>query len=501
MTASLRSSQTATTDPVQDHDPEAPEKAIGSPIESDISASEKSLSPWEITLEESEDPKNMATWYKWVIVLIVSSGAMCVTSASSMAAFVEAGIMEEFGISSTVAILPISLFLMGLGTGPLLVGPLSEVHGRNPVYLGSFAGFFIFSWPVAFAPNAAVLIFFRFITGLCGAAFLSVAGGTVSDLFSPANLGSPMSVYSMAPFLGPVIGPLAAGFINQNLDWRWTFYVIIIWVFVVLVALLFVRETYVPVLERKKAVRLRKETGDERYYSLLEKENPSLLRLTIISCYRPFQVLLYDRMVLLLDIWTALTLGILYLAFQAFPIIFGLHGFSEEFIGLSFLGIGVGMILASLSQPYWNRLTLKEIQKHGSVRPESRLIMGQVGGILIPIGLFWIAFTTYRSVHWIVPIIGSIPFGMGICYTFTSVFTYLISAYRPIAASVLASNSFIRSCFACAFPLFTSAMYETLGTVGATALVAGLAAVFAPLPFIFYKIGPRLRAKSKFAAH
>ncbi|KAF9777403.1 MFS general substrate transporter [Thelephora terrestris] len=472
MTASLRSSQTATTDPVQDHDPEAPEKAIGSPIESDISA-------------KSEDPKNMATWYKWVIVLIVSSGAMCVTSASSMAAFVEAGIMEEFGISSTVAILPISLFLMGLGTGPLLVGPLSEVHGRNPVYLGSFAGFFIFSWPVAFAPNAAVLIFFRFITGLCGAAFLSVAGGTVSDLFSPANLGSPMSVYSMAPFLGPVIGPLAAGFINQV-----DLYVIIIWVFVVLVALLFVRETYVPVLERKKAVRLRKETGDERYYSLLEKENPSLLRLTIISCYRPFQVLLYDRMVLLLDIWTALTLGILYLAFQAFPIIFGLHGFSEEFIGLSFLGIGVGMILASLSQPYWN-----------SVRPESRLIMGQVGGILIPIGLFWIAFTTYRSVHWIVPIIGSIPFGMGICYTFTSVFTYLISAYRPIAASVLASNSFIRSCFACAFPLFTSAMYETLGTVGATALVAGLAAVFAPLPFIFYKIGPRLRAKSKFAAH
>lgn len=37
--------------------------------------------------------------------------------------------MEEFGVSRTVAILPISLFLMGLGTGPLLVGPLSEVHG------------------------------------------------------------------------------------------------------------------------------------------------------------------------------------------------------------------------------------------------------------------------------------------------------------------------------------------------------------------------------------
>jgi hypothetical protein len=43
------------------------------------------------------------------------------------------------------------------------------------------------------------------------------------------------------------------------------------------------------------------------------------------------------------------------------------------------------------------RLALKESQKYGSIRPEFRLLMGQVGGILIPIGLFWIAFTTYTS--------------------------------------------------------------------------------------------------------
>ena len=108
--------------------------------------------------------------------------------------------------------------------------------------------------------------------------------------------------------------------------------------------------------------------------------------------------------------------------------------------------------------------------------------MGQVGGVLLPVGLFWIAFTTYRSVHWIVPIIGSIPVGMGICFAFSSTFTYLVTAYRPISASVLASNSFFRSCFGCVFPLFASALYNRLGTVGATALLAGLATLFAPLP-------------------
>ena len=157
------------------------------------------------------------------------------------------------------------------------------------------------------------------------------------------------------------------------------------------------------------------------------------------------------------------------------------------------------MAFVGLSQPFWNRyqicrpvhtveltgshrLTLKEIQKHGTIRPEFRLIMGQVGGVLIPVGLFGIAFTTYRSVHWVAPIIASIPFGMGVCYAFSSTFTYLVTAYPPIAASVLASNSFFRSCFGSAFPLFTSAMYKKLGTVGATALVAGLATLFAPLP-------------------
>lgn len=108
--------------------------------------------------------------------------------------------------------------------------------------------------------------------------------------------------------------------------------------------------------------------------------------------------------------------------------------------------------------------------------------MGQVGGILVPLGLYWLAFTTYSSVHWIVPIIASIPFGAGIYFVFTAVFTYLVTAYRPIAASAMASNSAMRSTFAAAFPLFAGAMYHKLGTVGATALLAGIMTICVPLP-------------------
>jgi hypothetical protein len=62
----------------------------------------------------------------------VSHRVLDLTLSYLQAAFVETGIMEEFGISHTVSILPISVFLMGLGTGPLLVGPISEVHGILP---------------------------------------------------------------------------------------------------------------------------------------------------------------------------------------------------------------------------------------------------------------------------------------------------------------------------------------------------------------------------------
>jgi len=84
MTASLHSSKATTTDPGEGHDPEALEKDENTPEEGDENSSEKGHSPWEATLDKSEDPKTMATWCKWVIVLVLSSGALCVTSASSM---------------------------------------------------------------------------------------------------------------------------------------------------------------------------------------------------------------------------------------------------------------------------------------------------------------------------------------------------------------------------------------------------------------------------------
>ncbi|KAF9553357.1 MFS general substrate transporter [Agrocybe pediades] len=454
-----------------------------------------------VSLDESQDPQNMATARKWIIVFVISSAALCVTCASSMASFTEAGAQAEFHVSKEVAILSISLYIEGLGLGPLVFGPLSEVYGRNLIYRASYVLFFAFNFAVAFAPNVVVYLIFRFITGFCGSAFMSVAGGSVSDLFTDGTVANPMAFYTVSPFIGPVVGPLISGFINQNLNWRWTYYILLMWIFAELVGIfVLIPETYVPILLKWKAEKLRADK-DTRYWAPLDRKEGSLVQAILRSCYTPLKLVIFDRMALLLDLWTSMILGILYLTFQAFPVIFtDNHGFNMQTTGLTFCGIGLGMLIGVSTQPYWNRMyTRISAANKGTIPPESRLLMGEIGGVLTPLGLYWLAFTTYKSVHWIVPIIASVPFGTGTYFVFTSTFSYLVTAYRPIAASAMASNSALRSTFGAIFPLFAGAMYQRLGTVGATALLAGLMTLMAPLPFIFRRMGARLRAESRFA--
>ncbi len=73
---------------------------------------------------------------------------------------------------------------------------------------------------------------------------------------------------------------------------------------------------------------------------------------------------------------------------------------------------------------------------------------------MTPISLYWLAFTTYPHVHWIVPIIASVPFGLGLFLCFTSVFTYTVTACRPIVALAIAAYTFVRPTVAAAFTLF-----------------------------------------------
>ncbi len=128
-------------------------------------------SNYEVVLERADDPQQLPLARRWLAVLCISTAAICITCASSMvvdrssersivlirtalqAAFAEEAMGRQFHVSQEVTILGISLFVLGLGIGPLVAGPMSEIYGRSAVYSVSFSFFFVFMFPIAFAPN------------------------------------------------------------------------------------------------------------------------------------------------------------------------------------------------------------------------------------------------------------------------------------------------------------------------------------------------------------
>lgn len=176
-----------------------------------------------------------------------------------------------------------------------------------------------------------------------------------------------------------------------------------------------------PVVLRSKARQLRKDTGDERWKAPMEKVEKSVVKAIATSLTRPFLLLIFEPMCLNLCVLSALLLGILYLFFGAFPLVFQTnYGFNLWQTGLSFMGIGVGMVIGVLSDPLWARLRVRLVKQleeqtgvAGASEPELRLPSAILGAVLAPLGVFIFAWSCFPWVHWIVPMIGSVVFGLG----------------------------------------------------------------------------------------
>lgn len=339
---------------------------------------------FEVGYEGEDDPmnpKNMKPWRKWSVVIILAFGALCVTCTSSLYTITYDQMDAEFGNSRLVATLGLALFVFGLGLSPMLLGPLSEFYGRRIIYIGAYVFFTVWLIPCAVAQNIQTMLIARFLDGFSGSAFLSVAGGTVGDMFDRDSLQAPMMIYTASPFIGPGLGPILGGFINYNVSWRWSYYTLLIWSATMLVLItLFVPETYMPVVLRMKAQKKRSETGDDRWKAPIEIHEKSLFWTVVRSLYRPFLLLFTEPMCFNLCLLSSIILGILYLFFGAFNLVFTeVYKFNVWQIGCSFLGLLIGMLLAIASDPLWHRnylrLMKKQEQKLGERKsePEFRL--------------------------------------------------------------------------------------------------------------------------------
>jgi hypothetical protein len=267
-----------------------------------------------------------------------------------------------------------------------------------------------------------------------------------------------------------------------------------------ILGIILVPETYGPVLLSRRARALSEDTGSE-YQAEAFVARGSGVSLLITALVRPWVLLFWEPIVSVLSVYMAIIYGTLYMLFGAFPICFqGARGWGEGVGGLAFLGVTIGMVLAIVLVPLGNRLYLQAASRHGGrAPPEARLVPAMAGGVAIPIGLFWFAWTNYPSIHWISSVAAGVPFGFGMVVVFLAITNYLVDAYAPFAASVLAANSVLRSLFGFAFPLFTTYMYQGLGIHWASSVPAFLAVACLPAPFLLYRYGAVIRARCTYA--
>lgn len=185
----------------------------------------------------------------------------------------------------------------------------------------------------------------------------------------------------------------------------------------------------------------------------------------------------------------------------AIPIVFGeIRGWNPLVATLPFLSILIGAILGCLANVYNQTLYNKAFHAAGDRPvPEKRLPPMMVGSVLFSGGQFLTGWTAEKDIHWILPCIGLTMQGTGFFTIFQAALNYLVDTFQMYAASAIAANTFLRSCFAGAFPLVVGPMYHNIGVGPASCITGGFAALLIPVPFIFYAFGQRIRASSKWS--
>ncbi|KAK1149708.1 spermine transporter [Aspergillus melleus] len=448
------------------------------------------------TIGDPENPFNWSRVYRWYVTMVASALVVCIAYGSSIVTGGLGLIQEQYNVSLEVAILTCSIMVCGFAVGPLLWSPLSEIIGRRPVYIISLALYVIFNIPCALSPNIGGVLVCRFLCGVFSSSGLSLAGGTIADIWSIEERGMAIAYFAAAPYCGPVVGPIVTGWINVGTGRLDLFYYVnIAFSGLILILVGLIPETYAPVILKRRAASLRKSTGNENIITEQEQHKPSLADIARTNLIRPISMIMTEPVLDLMCMYIVLIYSMLYAFFFAYPVIFGkLYGYNDGQIGLMFIPILIGAGFSLLLTPLIEN-QFKDICKSRAPTPEDRLIAALIGAPFIPIAFFLLGATSFKHIIWVGPASSGIAFGFGMVLCYYAVNNYIIDSYQKYAASALAAKVFLRSGGGAAFPLFTTQMYDRLGLQWASWLLAfiGVAMVF--IPYVFYWFGGRLRAK------
>lgn len=174
----------------------------------------------EFRPNDPDNPMDFPSWRKWMITGIATLSVFAVTLTSSAYSASAGQIPPEFHASNELFQAGVALFVLGFAVGPALWAPLSELYGRQTVFIVAHFFMTAFVGATAGCHNIASMLVLRFLSGTFGASPLTNAGGVIADLFPVSQRGFASAIFTTAPFMGPMLGPIIGGFVTITVGWR-----------------------------------------------------------------------------------------------------------------------------------------------------------------------------------------------------------------------------------------------------------------------------------------
>jgi DHA1 family multidrug resistance protein-like MFS transporter len=285
-------------------------------IEPEKTADGLILVDWYAT-DDSENPQNWTSSKKAIVVLQIYLYTLAVYLGSAIITPAEPYLIEQFGITPTVASLVLALYVLGYGIGPLVWSPLSEIPsiGRNPPYMATFGIFVILCIPTALTNSFAGLLVLRFLQGFFGSPCLATGGASIGDLYSFLSLPYFLTGWAAFATAGPALGPLISGFSIPAKNWHWSLWEMLWLAGPVFVSMMFfLPETSAPNILARRAARLRKASGNPniKSQSELDQEKLTVNEVLVGNLIKPFQINVLDPAVGFTSVYTALIYAIYY---------------------------------------------------------------------------------------------------------------------------------------------------------------------------------------------
>ncbi|PWY86813.1 MFS multidrug transporter [Aspergillus heteromorphus CBS 117.55] len=459
--------------------------------------------------EDSKNPYNWSSRKKWLNIMLALVTTYTAQMNGTMITVAHDAINSEFHVSDSSfpnSYWPVASWTMGGVVFSLLILPIMEDFGIRRTFLITHFCLIIFIIPQALARNFATLVVVRFFAGGCVAVLGNGSASIIGNMFETEMARTkPVAIWIVAYLGGSSSGPVVGASIFQFLSWRWISYLQLIWCGVLCVMnVLLLKETRGTVILQRRARSLR--AMGKNAYTRHELQAEPISQVLLTSLRRPLKMLCTEYVVFFATLWSAFTVGTLYLFTQSVEQVFvELYDWTPVQAGYVQAAIVIGEVCAWLFSSFSARLYFNSAKRNTEIPgvpiPEARLYLSIGGGIFgFAGGMFVYGWTSYPSLPWIAPAVGLWMVGLGSIVVVSGIADYAVDAYSKYAGSAMACFVVGENTVSAFLPLATSSMYRTLGFQWASTLLAciSLLLTLAPLSFIVW--GRQIRQNSPFMA-